>query len=177
MLQIAKACYLEEPLFNKATSAERFEISSYIEMASRLPAVELVNFLNTHMQTRMFLVGFSVTAADVMMLAHVIEHFSKLTDLEKIGLPHAFRWVDHVQHLPGMLEQVRAKNLFVAFPDESAEPPSKAQLKKLAKLQEAADKKAAKKAGGNKPEGNDKQNNAKKNVEEEVKEAPNNGQQ
>lgn len=126
MLQIAKACYLEEPLFNKASSAERFEISSYIEMASRLPANELVDFLNTHMATRMFLVGFSVTAADVIVLAHVLEHFKNLSDLEKIGLPHAFRWVDHVQHLPGMLEQVHAKNLFVPFPDESTEPPSKA---------------------------------------------------
>lgn len=136
-------------------------------MASRLSASELVNFLNTHMAQRMFLVGFSVTAADVMVLAHILEHFKSLSDLEKIGLPHAFRWVDHIQHLPGMLEQVHAKNLFVTFPDESTEPPSKAQLKKLAKLQEAADKKAAKKAGKA-----DEGGNKKKAADEEVKEAP-----
>lgn len=55
----------------------------------------------------------------------------------------------------------------MTFPDESTEPPSKAQLKKLAKLQEAADKKAAKKAGKA-----DEGGNKKKAADEEVKEAP-----
>lgn len=134
MLTIAKACYLEEPLFHKQSTNERFEITSFIEMASRLSAKELIEHLNSHMATRMFLVGYSITAADVLVLAHVLESFQTLNDLEKIGLPHAFRWIDHVQHLPGMLELVRSKGLFVTFPDESTEPPSKAQLKKLAKM-------------------------------------------
>ena len=45
-----------------------------------------------------------------------------------------------------MLEQVQAKGIFTTFPDENAEGPSKSELKKLAKMQAAADKKAAKKA-------------------------------
>ena len=45
-----------------------------------------------------------------------------------------------------MLEQVKAKNLFTSFPDESQEGPSKAQLKKLEKAQQAAAKKAQKAA-------------------------------
>mmetsp|Transcript_4632 Transcript_4632/g.3146 ORF Transcript_4632/g.3146 Transcript_4632/m.3146 type:complete len:91 (-) Transcript_4632:919-1191(-) len=73
MLTIAKACYLEEPLFHKQSSNERSEISSFIEMASRLSAKELIDHVNTHMATKMFLVGHSVTAADVMVLAHVLE--------------------------------------------------------------------------------------------------------
>lgn len=48
-------------------------------------------------------------------------------------MPHAFRWLDHVQHLPGIWEQVQAKGLVVSFPDENAQPPSNKQLKKLAK--------------------------------------------
>ena len=48
-----------------------------------------------------------------------------------------------------MAEQVESLGLFVSFPDVNAGEPSKAQLKKLAKIQEAKDKKAAKKAGGN----------------------------
>ena len=73
-----------------------------------------------------------------------------LTDFEKMALPHAFRWIDHIQHLPGMLEQVQAKNLFTSFPDQSADPSqmSKSQLKKLAKIQAAKDAKAKKAAGG-----------------------------
>lgn len=56
-------------------------------------------------------------------------------------MPHTFRWIDHVQHLPGLLEQVQSHGLFVPFPDENAQPPSKSQLKKLAKQK-----------GGDKPE-------------------------
>lgn len=48
--------------------------------------------------------------------------------------PHAFRWIDHIQHLPGMLEQVEYLGLFVTFPKkEGAQEMSKSQLKKLAK--------------------------------------------
>ena len=38
-----------------------------------------------------------------------------------------------MQHLPGLYEQVQSKGLFVTFPDENAQAPSKAQLKKLGK--------------------------------------------
>jgi len=41
-----------------------------------------------------------------------------------------------------MIEQVEALGLFVSFPNENAQPPSKAELKKLAKAQWAADQKA-----------------------------------
>lgn len=97
-----------------------------------MSAAELTELINTHIgQTRIFLSGFSVTAADIVVFAHMAKHFSALKDHEKLALPHAFRWVDHMQHLPGMLDQVQTKGLFTSFPDESAEGPSKAQLKKL----------------------------------------------
>ena len=57
-------------------------------------------------------------------------------------IPHAFRWIDHIQHLPGMIEQVESLGLFVSFPNEKAEPPSKAELARLAKEQWKKDKKA-----------------------------------
>jgi len=44
-----------------------------------------------------------------------------------------------------MSSQVETLGLFVSFPDENAPEPSKAQLKKLAKIQAAKDAKAAKK--------------------------------
>ena len=57
-----------------------------------------------------------------------------MSDFEKFGVPHCFRWIDHVQNLPGLLEQVQQKGLFVGFPDETnAQAPSKGMLKKLAK--------------------------------------------
>jgi hypothetical protein len=61
------------------------------------------------MENRMFMTGLSISAADVVVFARTAKHFSTLTDLEKLQVPNAFRWVDHVQHLPGLLEQVHAK--------------------------------------------------------------------
>jgi hypothetical protein len=52
----------------------------------------------------MFLCGLSISAADIVVFSHIAKHFSALSDFEKMNLPHAFRWIDHVQHLPGLLE-------------------------------------------------------------------------
>ena len=104
--------------------------------------------VNTHIgQSRMFLVGLNVTVADIVVFAHIARYFSALSDFEKIQLPHAFRWLDHIQHLPGLHEQILSKNILTSFPDESQEGPSKAQLKKLAKIQAAKEAKDKKKAG------------------------------
>jgi hypothetical protein len=81
----------------------------------------------------MFLVGHAITAADVIAHAHVADYFVGLPAYEQIQLPNAFRWLDHIQHLPGMLEQVTQRGLFVEFPDEHAQAPSKGQLKKSKK--------------------------------------------
>lgn len=91
---------------------------------------------------RMFLVGMNITAADIVIHLRVASHFRGLPDLEKKEVPHAFRWVDHVQHLPGMLEIVQNLGLFVSFPSEKEEQLSKAQLKKLAKGQYKKEQKA-----------------------------------
>jgi len=47
MLEIAKACYLEEVLFGKKDAAIRDDISSLIEQASRASADELIQMVNT----------------------------------------------------------------------------------------------------------------------------------
>ena len=101
------------------------------------------------MSERMFLVSTNITAADIVVFAALVPYFAtELKDFEKIQLSNAFRWIDHIQHLPGLLDQVQAKGLFVTFPDENAEPPSKAQLKKLAKMQAAKEAKDKKKTEG-----------------------------
>ena len=81
----------------------------------------------------MFLVGPSITAADILAHAHVAGYFGALAAYEQIQLPNLFRWLDHVQHLPGMLELVTQRGVFVEFPDENAQAPSKGQLKKTKK--------------------------------------------
>lgn len=53
-----------------------------------------------------------------------------------------------MQHLPGLDDLIQSLGLFVSFPDESQSEPSKAQLKKLAKIEAAKAKKEEKKTGG-----------------------------
>lgn len=119
MLEIAKSVYLEEVLFGKQSSLQRLEILSMIEVSTRLSPEKLAHFLNSHLELRMFVVGHAISAADITALAHILEYFNTLTDFDKLQLPHAFRWIDHVQHLPGMLDLVNKHNLFVSFPDEA----------------------------------------------------------
>ena len=70
MLEIARACYLEDVLLGKASDATtRAEISSFIEQATRVSPRELAEHVNTHMAQSMFLVGENVTAADVVVFA------------------------------------------------------------------------------------------------------------
>jgi hypothetical protein len=97
MQEIASACYLEDVIFGKKDSIQRLEISTLLEQAQRLSAAELTEMVNTHIgQSRMFLVGLNVTVADIVVFAHIAHHFSALPDFEKIQLPHAFRWLDHI---------------------------------------------------------------------------------
>lgn len=86
--------------------------------------------MNGHLELRMFVVGHSITAADIFAVTKLLEHWGTLSDFEKIQLPHCFRWLDHVQHLPGIFEQVQRKGLLVGFPDENAQAPGKGQGKK-----------------------------------------------
>jgi aminoacyl tRNA synthase complex-interacting multifunctional protein 1 len=106
MQEIAKAVYLEEVLLGKFDSSTRQEILSLSEISIRLEAEELAKFLNGHLETRMFLVGHSITAADILAHAHLAEYFVGLQDYEKLQLPNTFRWIDHIQHLPGLLEDI-----------------------------------------------------------------------
>jgi len=135
MLEIAKAVYLDDILFGKKDSKERSEVESFIELAHRLTVDELIAHINEHLAPRMFLVGQNITAADIVVHLRIAAKFRSLMDFQKIELPNCFRWLDHIQHLPGMLEQVESLGVFVSFPNENAEGPSKAQLKKLAKEQ------------------------------------------
>ena len=106
MLEISKAAYLEEILFKKADSMERTEIGMQVETADRLKEQELADYINGLMQSRMFVVSENFTAADFIVFAALAPWFSTLKDHEKLALPNAFRWIDHIQNLPGMLQQV-----------------------------------------------------------------------
>ena len=84
MQEIAKSVYLSEVLFGKKDSQERMEICSFIETTDRMQVEELVKFINNHLETRMFLVGHSISAADIVVHAKVAEHIRNLSDYNKM---------------------------------------------------------------------------------------------
>ena len=121
MLEIAQAAYLQDILFGGAKSKERAEITSFIELAQRMSGEQLAQFLNKHLAMKMFLVGTNITAADIITCLYVAPYFKELMDFQKIELNNAFRWIDHVQHLPGLDDLINNLGLFVSFPDTSQE--------------------------------------------------------
>ena len=52
----------------------------------------------------MFLVGQNITAADITVALFTAPYIKDLMDHEKRDLKHTFRWIDHIQHLPGLDE-------------------------------------------------------------------------
>jgi hypothetical protein len=78
MQEIARSVYLEEVLLGKLDSPQRFEILSFIELAIRKSPEELAQLLNAHLELRMFIVGHSITAADILTLAHIADYFVSL---------------------------------------------------------------------------------------------------
>mmetsp|Transcript_3700 Transcript_3700/g.6303 ORF Transcript_3700/g.6303 Transcript_3700/m.6303 type:complete len:98 (+) Transcript_3700:288-581(+) len=97
MIELAKATYLDEVLFGKQGSKERHEIISFVELTLGFAtAEELVDYLNKHLSTRIFLVGQNISGADVVAYLFVADYFKELLDFQKIELAHCFRWVDHL---------------------------------------------------------------------------------
>jgi len=76
MLEISKACYLEEILFGKKNSTERTQISEFVELVERVTPEQLTDHINKHMAMRMFLVGENITAADIIVFAAMAPYMS-----------------------------------------------------------------------------------------------------
>ena len=96
MTAISQACYLEDVMIGAQDSTMRDEISMYVEMAGRLSASELTDWLNNHMKMRMFVVGNSITVADITIFSAVVKFWRNMESEDKFAKPNTFRWVDHI---------------------------------------------------------------------------------
>ena len=57
----------------------------------------MAEYINDYMAERMFLVSTNITAADIIVFVALAKYFAtELKDYEKIALPNAFRWLDHI---------------------------------------------------------------------------------
>jgi glutathione S-transferase len=109
MSLISEACYIEDVMVGPADSTMRDEISQLVEMAARLSPTELTDYLNDHMKMRMFVVGKAVSVADICLFSAMVQYWRGLDWEAKMAKANTFRWIDHIQHLPGMWDQVQAR--------------------------------------------------------------------
>lgn len=130
-----------ESIFLGRTDLENQQVLSYFELIGSLSVEELGSLLNNDLQLRMFLVTYNITAADIFAYAHLVNFVGEMQDFEKLANNNLFRWIDHIQHLPGIDKYAKSHNLTISFPNESAKQPSKRELKKAAKKQYQAEHK------------------------------------
>jgi aminoacyl tRNA synthase complex-interacting multifunctional protein 1 len=159
-----------EKIFLGRTETDSQQILSYFELIGSLQTEELATQLNTDLNLRMFLATYNITAADIFAYAHIVHYVQGLQDFEKVEKNNLFRWVDHLQNLPGIDKYAKEHELEVSFPDENARQPSKSELKKLAKQKYLKEKKEGKKnekKGGDKAQ-SQKQDPAKEEAKAEV---------
>ena len=157
-----------EKIFMGRNEADNSKILSYFELINSLETAQLGELLNNDLKMRVFLATYNITAADIYAYAHIVGHAKSMTDLEKIDQNNLFRWVDHIQNLPGINKFSVENGLEISFPDENTKKPSKRELKKLAKQQYKKDQKAWKTE--EKKDGKKQQKQQLKNNEEEKKE-------
>jgi aminoacyl tRNA synthase complex-interacting multifunctional protein 1 len=137
-----------EKIFLGKNDLDNHQILSYFELINSLTTEELADLLDNDLKLRMFLVTYNITAADIYAYAHIVHRLQGLQDFEKVEKSNLFRWIDHIQHLPGINKYAKDNGLEVTFPDENSKQPSKRELKKQAKAQYNKDKKAESKAEG-----------------------------
>lgn len=168
--QISKLTNFEKK-FVGGTEFENSQILSYFEIVPQIKDQALAELLNKDLKLRTYLVGHNITAADIFAYAYVVNYTKGLTKEQFLEYGNLFRWVDQIQHFPGINAFVVANNLLIdsiADPtplpvtskestneeDKTEETPklSKKQLKKLAKKEAREQYKAEKAGKDGKPE-------------------------
>ena len=107
------------------------QISSYVDMVTKFNLEELVELINNDLRMKVYLVGPCITAANILVYAHVARYAQKMQDFEKYAKCNLSRWVYHLQSLPGLSQCAERFGLLVSFPNKKYENLSKRMLKKM----------------------------------------------
>lgn len=94
-LQLLQAARHPQLLGN--SPVETAQVGSWVELAHSLPQSQYLQFLNSHLRHRLFLVGSHLTLADIVAYAH----FSSVPDTQKADLDVG-KWTESVKNADGM---------------------------------------------------------------------------
>ncbi|KAF8936141.1 hypothetical protein EDD21DRAFT_369493 [Dissophora ornata] len=143
----------DEVLHGK-TDNDRKEVNDWIDRFEK-DVTPLAKALNDHLETRTYIVGHSITNADLWSFVKLHEQISAMTRDGQLKRPHLTRWFDLIQ------EQTGGLGHFVAVAIDHEAPELKtAPKEKAAPAGSTADEKKAKK--NNKKEAKAEEKKAKK---------------
>jgi methionine--tRNA ligase beta chain len=78
----------------------------------------VLEYLNKHLENSTFCNGFHITVSDLFAYSHVISLVLGFGDSDKQSFCNIIRWVDHIQNMKGLKEDVRELKLKVNLPFE-----------------------------------------------------------
>jgi len=126
---ITKLTGTYEFFFGKSQEEE----NSHLDFINKFNlSAEYLDFLNNHLITRTFCNGNAITISDFYAFGYVIQEVLRLTDDKKWKFCNVIRWVDHIQNLVGLKEQLERLKFLVSLPFEPLllEPKVKIEEKK-----------------------------------------------
>ena len=100
-------------------------------MVTKFNLEELAELINNDLRMKVYLVGPCITAADIIVYAYVVRYAQKMQDFEKYAKCNLFRWVNHLQSLPGLSQCAKKCGIKVSFPNKKYENLSKRMLRKM----------------------------------------------
>ncbi|KAF9305205.1 G4 quadruplex nucleic acid binding protein [Mortierella antarctica] len=135
------------------TCADRKEVTEWIERFQNEKDIGvLAKSLNDHLETRTFIVGHTISNADLWSFIKVHEQVSGMSTDGQLKRCHLARWFDLIQELAGSLAKLHPIHIELEAPEVKAAPKEKAapvedkKAKKVSKKEAKAEEKKAKKS-------------------------------
>ncbi|KAF9206154.1 G4 quadruplex nucleic acid binding protein [Podila verticillata] len=135
------------------TDADRKEVAEWIERFQHEKDIGvLAKSLNDHLETRTFIVGHTISNADLWSFIKVHEQVSGMSKDGQLKRCHLTRWFDLIQELCGSLGKLSPVHIELEAPEVKVAPKEKAapaddkKTKKVSKKEAKAEEKKAKKS-------------------------------
>ena len=84
----------KEQLFDESAQ----EVMKFIDSAKEDKVEEVSLRMNEHLIKNVYMVGYSLTAADPYFFAMLAAHWTTLSDETKETMPNLYRWLNAIQH-------------------------------------------------------------------------------
>ncbi|KAF9355020.1 G4 quadruplex nucleic acid binding protein [Mortierella sp. AD094] len=145
------------------TESDKKEVKEWIDRFEKDANLPLAKELNDHLETRTYIVGNTISNADIWTFVKLHEQFSAMSRDGQLKRPHLTRWFDLIQeqtsglgHLVPVAIDLETPEVKAAPKEKAAPAPSTADEKKAKKSSKkeakAEEKKAKKEANAPAPE-------------------------